>query len=258
MSVTYSFDSKVALVTGATSGIGRETTLLLSRCGASVLACGRRADLGDQLVRDAEAAGKQDGRCGPVRFVVTDVTDGRQVQAAVQSTLDTFGCLDAAFNNAGTMGRGRVPLIDTDEEDFATLVDTNLKGCWNSLRHEIGAMRERGGSIVNCASVTGLVAFPGVPLYTATKHAVVGLTKAAALEHAADGIRVNAVCPSAVDTALLRTLPDELLDAAIRVHPLGRMVTLAEVADLVAYLLSDAAAFITGAAYALDGGFSAG
>jgi NAD(P)-dependent dehydrogenase (short-subunit alcohol dehydrogenase family) len=255
MRAQFTFDDKVALVTGATSGIGRETALLLARSGASVVACGRREDRGAELVRQVE---EDTGKPGRAVFVAADCTDGDAVRGVVDTAVDTFGHLDLAFNNTGTMASGAVPLVSTDENEWTALVETNMKSCWHSLRYELPAMaRSGGGAIVNCASVMSLIAVPGMSLYTATKHAIVGLTKAAALEHARDGIRVNAVCPSMVRTALLDPLPDQLLDGAVQAHPIPRMGTLAEVADLVAFLLSDSAGYITGQAYALDGGFTA-
>ncbi|MGW7514492.1 SDR family oxidoreductase [Streptomyces sp. NPDC054796] len=256
MTARFTLTGEVALVTGATSGIGWETALALARAGAVVVGCGRRTERGAALL---EALAEVTGDASRARFIPVDVTREDEVRSAVEEVTRTYGRLDLAFNNAGTMGRGKVPLVETREEDWEELVSVNFKGCWNSLRFELAAMRDQGhGAIVNCSSVTGLVAFPGLPLYTAAKHAIVGLTKAAALEHAGQGIRVNAVCPSAVETELLRALPDDVLAAAVQAHPIPRMGTLREVADLVTYLLSDSAGFITGQAYALDGGYSAG
>lgn len=249
----FRFDGKVALVTGATSGIGRETALALARAGATIAAVGRRAPLGDELVRTIEDLG------GKAVFLRADVTDEDQIAHAVAAAVDAFGRLDLAFNNAGSMGRGPADVQDTGPADWSAVVETGFRGCWHSLKHEIPVLRRLGGgAIVNCSSVTGLIGFPRLSLYTATKHAIVGLTKAVALENAAAGIRVNAVCPSAVDTALLRVLPDDVVDGAIAVHPISRLGTLAEVVDLVSFLLSDSAGFITGQSYAMDGGYSAG
>jgi len=253
--VTKDLEGKVALVTGGTSGIGRETAVLFAKAGAKVVVAGRRELEGKETVGLVRAAG------GDGLFVKADVSKGSEVEALIQKTVEKFGRLDIAFNNAGIEGVW-VPLIKQTEEDWDRTIDVNLKGVWLCLKYEILQMLKQGGggAIVNMASISGLVGFSGAAAYSASKHGVMGLTKAAALETARSKIRINAVCPGAVETPLA----DRVFGApavhkyVVSIHPIGRFGKPAEIAEAVVWMCSDRASFMTGQSLVLDGGFLAG
>jgi NAD(P)-dependent dehydrogenase (short-subunit alcohol dehydrogenase family) len=253
--VAKDLEGKVALVTGGTSGIGRETAVLFAKAGAKVVVAGRREPEGKETVELVRAAG------GDGLFVKADVSKASEVEALIQKTVEKFGRLDAAFNNAGIEGVW-VPLIKQTEEDWDRTIEVNLKGVWLCLKYEILQMLKQGGggAIVNMASIGGLVGFSGAAAYSASKHGVMGLTRAAALENARSKIRINAVCPGAVETALA----DRVFGApsvhkyVVSIHPIGRFGKPAEIAEAVVWMCSDRAAFMTGQSMVLDGGFLAG
>jgi NAD(P)-dependent dehydrogenase (short-subunit alcohol dehydrogenase family) len=253
--MTRELDGKVALVTGATSGIGRETAILFAKAGAKVVVSGRREPEGEETVELIRAAG------GEGLFVQTDVSKAGEVEALVQKTVEKFGRLDVAFNNAGIEGVW-VPIVKQSEEDWDRTIDINLKGVWLSLKYEIQQMLKQGagGAIVNMASVTGLVGGGGAAAYSASKHGVIGLTKSAALETARNGIRINAVCPAVIETPMEQRLfgAPAVHKSVIGMHPLGRFGTRAEIAEAVLWMCSDRASFMTGQSLVLDGGFLAG
>jgi NAD(P)-dependent dehydrogenase (short-subunit alcohol dehydrogenase family) len=243
-------EGKVAIVTGAASGIGRATTELFAAEGARVVA----VDLN-------EAAGRELERPS-VAFVRADVASGADVQRVVRAAVERFGGLDILFNNAGIAIFKT--LEETDEEEWDRVVDVNLKACYLGIKHAIPEMRRRGGgAIVNTASVHGFATAGQVGAYGATKHGVIGLTKAAALELARDNIRVNAVCPGAIETPLmranLRAVGDEAeeLRKIAQSEPLGRVGRPEEIARAVLFLVSDEASFATGAPFLIDGGLVA-
>jgi NAD(P)-dependent dehydrogenase (short-subunit alcohol dehydrogenase family) len=245
---------KVALVTGAGSGIGRASALALSRAGARVVACDNVTEGGEETVARIRAGGSE------ATFVVADVSRAADVEALIDQAVERYGRLDCAHNNAGVLGE-RVLTGDGTESDWDRTLAVNLKGVWLCMRAEIGQMvRQGAGAIVNTASIAGLVGLANRPAYVASKHGVVGLTKAAALEYASAGIRVNAVCPGYVRTPLiepaLAAIPE--LEAQITaMAPVGRLGSPDEVAEAVTWLCSDAASFITGAALPVDGGLVA-
>jgi NAD(P)-dependent dehydrogenase (short-subunit alcohol dehydrogenase family) len=241
---------KVALVTGAASGIGRATALLLAREGARVLVC----DLDDAGGRETVAAIAEAG--GEARFAHVDVTCEPEVAAAVQAAVASFGRLDCAVNNAGATGAGG-PLQDLDLEAWSRTLAVNLTGVFLCMKHEIPVMaRQGGGAIVNVASGAGLVAVPGLAAYCASKHGVLGLTKTAAVENARTGVRVNALCPGATDTPMLRASMaqspgmERLVLASL---PGGRLGLPQEVAEAAVWLCSDRASFVSGESMLVDG-----
>jgi NAD(P)-dependent dehydrogenase (short-subunit alcohol dehydrogenase family) len=248
-----SFAGKVALITGGTSGIGRATAVAFAEQGANVVVAGRREAEGAESVKLVEKTG------GNGLFVRTDVAIEKEVEAMVARTVEYFGRLDFAFNNAGVAGEmGSGKGIANTNEVFNRIMDINVRGVFFSLKHEIPAiLRSGAGAIVNNASVAGLRAIVGgQPIYTASKFAVVGLTKSVALECAAKGVRVNAVCPAMIETDMIESLRrnDELRAKFVAMHAVGRFGQAEEVAAAVLYLCSPGAAFITGTALPVDGG----
>ena len=253
--MTRELEGKVGLVTGGTSGIGRDASILFARAGAKVVVAGRREVEGKETIEQIRAAG------GEGLFVKTDVSKAADVQALVQKTAEKFGRLDVAFNNAGIEGAW-IPITEQSEEDWDRTIDINLKGVWLCLKHEIRQMLKQGGggAIVNMASVAGWVGSAGAATYCASKHGVIGLTKSAALETARDGIRINAVCPAVIETPMGERIfgAPEMKKYALGLHPIGRFGTPMEVAEAVVWMCSERASFMTGQSLVLDGGFLAG
>jgi NAD(P)-dependent dehydrogenase (short-subunit alcohol dehydrogenase family) len=239
---------RVALVTGGGGGIGRATSLAFARRGARVAVLDINGDLAAQTVKEIKAIG------GSAEVFIVDVSDAASVQSAVGAVVDRFGRLDFAHNNAGVEGEV-TRLADVTEADWNRVIGINLTGVWLCLRAEIWAMSGRGGAIVNTASASGLVARPGgLSTYVASKHGVVGLTKAAAVDYAADGIRVNAVLPGPIATPFTEDLPQEVKDKLLSLTPIRRFAQPEEVAESVVWLCSDAASYMAGATLAVDGG----
>src|SRR6266852_6409892 len=243
------FTNRVALVTGATSGIGRATAVAFAREGAKVVVSGRRETEGNQTVALIRKAG------GDATFVKADVA------ALVAKTLSTYGRLDAAFNNAGVEGRPG-PIHEQTVENYHHTMNANVLGVVLSLKHEIAAMlKHGGGAIVNNSSVAGLIGFPGVAIYAASKHAVLGLTKSTALEYATQGIRINAVSPGGIETPMFDRFTGgagtEAHAQIAAMHPIGRAGQPEEIAEAVLWLCSDKASFVTGQSLAVDGGWTA-
>ncbi|HSV63949.1 MAG TPA: glucose 1-dehydrogenase [Chthoniobacterales bacterium] len=246
------FEGKVVLVTGGTSGIGKATAIEFARAGAKVVVSGRREKEGAEVVNEIRKLG------GEAAFVRADVAKDADIQAMVRFTVDKFGKLDVAFNNAGVEWTG--PLEQATEAEYRRVFDINVWGVLNSMRHEIPAMlKNGGGAIVNTSSVAGHVGLAQVSVYIASKHAVEGLTKSVALEFAKQNIRVNAVAPGIIATEMFeRFAGNELRDQIISSVPVARVGAAEEIAAAVLYLASDAAKFTTGTSLVVDGGFVAG
>lgn len=249
------FTGKVVFITGGSTGIGHATAVDFAANGASVMIADINKAAGNATVQEIQNAG---GRAG---FVYCDVADEHSVAAAVKHTIDTFGGLHVAFNNAGIGGTpGGVDAMATD--DWNRVIQINLNGVYYCMKYQIQHMlKSGGGSIINCSSILGTVGFAGAPAYVAAKHAVVGLTKASALDYATQGIRVNSVGPGFVITPLLESAgitSDAATKAYIEsLHPQNRMGMPNEISGLVLFLASDAASFITGQHIHADGGYTA-
>lgn len=248
MLAVTSLGNKVAVVTGGGTGIGRATALAIARAGASVAIGNRDSDAGEDVVRAIKEVG------GRAIFQVTDVSRSEDVRALVQRTVEEFGRLDLAFNNAGTDGE-QAPLHEQDIDRAGVLFDVNVMGVFYCMKYEVAAMlTSGGGAIVNTSSTFGLDGYPGWSLYSATKHAVTGMTKSAALDYAEQGIRVNAVAPGPIETPMLAK---GFADNNAPTVPMGRTGRPEEIADPVVWLLSDAASYVTGHTFPVDGGFCA-
>jgi NAD(P)-dependent dehydrogenase (short-subunit alcohol dehydrogenase family) len=248
------FQNQVAVVTGGSFGIGRATAVAFAQRGAKVIIADLVEDKDGETLRQIKAAGSEG------IFVQCDVSKSNDVKGLIDKCIVTYGRLDYAFNNAGIEGV-QATTHECTEENWDKTIAVNLKGIWLSMKNEIPQMlKNRKGAIVNCSSVAGLNGFPGLPAYVATKHGVVGLTKTAALEYSTQGIRVNAVCPGVIHTAMMDRLTGkdkEVEKQYTEMEPIGRMGNPEEVAEAVVWLCSDAASFVTGIAMPVDGGFNA-
>src|SRR6266404_1273981 len=245
--------NKVILTTGALTGIGRATALAFAREGANVVVCGRRDDAGNALVTELRALGVE------AEYIRADVRHEEDVRSLVDKTVKRFGHLDVAVNTAGTEGK-RGPVTEQSAESYAAVFDTNVLGTLLSMKHELRVMLPQGsGSIVNVSSTYGHTGAAGVSIYAASKHAVEGLTKSAALEAAGTGVRVNAVAPGPIETGMLNrfTGTDERKAGLITTVPLKRVGAPEEIAQTIVFLSSDKASFVTGASFLVDGGKSA-
>lgn len=245
---------KVALVTGGSTGIGKATSLVFAREGAMVVVADINVDGGEDTARLIQDSG------GKAIFVESDVSREADVEALVSKAVETYGRLDCAFNNAGISGNVGASTHEYSDESWERVMGINLKGVWLCMKYEIPQMlKQRGGAIVNTASILGLVGSPGVSAYVASKHGVVGLTRAAALEYAPQGIRVNAVSPGTIRTPILRAFiaaDPEFESATTSRHPIGRLGMPEEVAEGVVWLCSDAASFVIGHILTVDGGYT--
>lgn len=249
------FIGKVALVTGGSSGIGRETAIAFATEGAKVVVANRRSEEGNETIRLMREAG------GDGLFVKTDVTKDADVRAAVEKTVAAFGRLDFAFNNAGIFGE-KWDLVEQTEEEFDRTMDVNVKGVWLGMKYQVGHMLNHGGGcIVNNGSDLSVVGMAGAPVYVASKHAVIGLTKAAALAYAKAGIRINAVCPGVIEGTDMHRAGIGANEHSRKVWmamvPVGRFGKSSEIASAVIWLCSEGAGFVTGHSLLVDGGYSA-
>ena len=245
-----SFSGKTVLITGGTSGIGKDTAIEFAKAGANVVIAGRREAEGKAVVEEIEKTGQKG------LFVKTDVSKEEDVKNLIDTTVKTFGRIDVAFNNAGVEHTG--PVTELQVKDYEHVFNINVLGVLLSLKYEIPVMlKQGGGAIVNTTSVLGHAGMPGTSIYTGSKFAVEGITKATALEYATAGIRVNAVAPAVTQTEMFDRFTggkQENIDAMAEIHPMGRFAAPKEIATTVMYLASDAASFVTGISIPVDGG----
>jgi NAD(P)-dependent dehydrogenase (short-subunit alcohol dehydrogenase family) len=244
-------DQKVAIVTGGSSGIGRATAIALAKQGVKISIAARRVKEGEETVRLVKEAGS-DGI-----FVRTNVANEDDVKSLVENTVKTYGRLDYAFNNAG-VEQTMAPIVEQTVEEFDQIMNINVKGVWLSMKYEIPVMlKSGGGAIVNNSSVAGIIGFPQMAIYIASKHAVLGLTKSAALEYAKSAIRINAIAPGGVETEMANRVNEntpQWLETLTSMHPIGRIADPEEIANAVVWLLSEKASFVLGHTLLVDGG----
>ncbi|TPG53783.1 glucose 1-dehydrogenase [Roseomonas nepalensis] len=246
----HRFQGRVALITGAASGIGRATAVAFAAEGARVALLDRSAD----ALRDAEAAVRQSG--GEVLTLACDVSKPEQVEAAVARTVETFGRLDIAFNNAGVENKAS-PVADIDLDEWDRIIDINLRGTFLCMKHELAQMLRQGsGVVINTSSGAGIRGVAGGAAYAASKHAIIGLTKSAALDYAKSNIRVNAILPGNIETPMMDRFTGGDIQKAIDLEPVGRLGKPEEIADAVLWMSADLGAFVTGASISVDGGWS--
>lgn len=249
------YKGNVALVTGAASGIGKAAAIAFAQNGIKTVLADVAADAGEKSA--LEIVKKFDT---PSIFVKCDVSNADEVKKLIQKTIQEFGRIDYAFNNAGIEGVPS-PTAECTEENWDRTININLKGVWLCMKYEIEQMlKQGGGAIVNCSSIAGLVGFSGIPAYTASKHGILGLTKTAALEYAKTGIRVNAVCPGVIDTPMVTRFTGGRSEVAAQLaqsEPIGRMGKPEEIGNAVLWLCSDQASFVTGHSMVIDGGWVA-
>ena len=248
-------EGKVALVTGGSSGIGRGSALTFAREGAKVIVSDVNVEGGEETVNQIKEA------AGAATFIHADVSKAADVEALIKKSIETYGRLDCAHNNAGIIGSIAVPTHEYPDDMWDSVIDINLKGVWLCMKYEIAEMLKQGnGAIVNTSSIWGTVGTAGFSAYVASKHGISGLTKTAALEYAQSGIRVNAVNPGPIDTGILQSaltkLP-EMEEPLIASVPAGRIASPKEVGEAVVWLCSDAASFVLGHTLHVDGGFVA-
>ena len=252
MNNSFNFERRVAFVTGGASGIGRAAALAFARAGASVAV----ADIGEETNQETARLIEQEG--GRALAVRCDVTRGDDVKAALAKTVEAFGRLDFAFNNVGIEPKKPAPTADYDEEEWNRIIDIDLRGVFLCMKHEIPLMlRCGGGAIVNTSSGAGIIGIKGSPAYTAAKHGVIGLTRAAALDYAGQNIRINAVCPGYIDTPMMGRFTGDTPEGRAQViseEPIGRMGRPEEIANTVLWLCSEGAGFVVGHALVVDGG----
>lgn len=246
--------NKVVLVTGASAGIGRTTALAFAKQGARLAISDVQQQEGNALAKEITNMGKE------CIYINCDVGNTKQVEAMIERVVDHFGSLDIAYNNAGIEGEMSF-LPDGSAENFDQVINVNVKGVWSCMKYQIPVMKSQGkGVIINCSSIAGIIGSPGLPVYVASKHGVVGLTKNAALESARDGVRINAICPAGVQTAMLDRIVannPELKQQMNDMHPIGRVAQPEEIANAVLFLASDQSSFITGHELLVDGGYTA-
>jgi NAD(P)-dependent dehydrogenase (short-subunit alcohol dehydrogenase family) len=241
-------DQKAAIITGGSSGIGRAAAVALAKQGVKIAIAARRSKEGEETVRLVKEAGSEG------IFVKTDVANENDVRSLVEKTVKQYNRLDYAFNNAG-IEEMTTPLVDQTSEVFDQIMNINVKGVWLSMKYEIPEMiRTGGGAIVNTSSGAGVIGYPQQPIYIASKHAVLGLTKSAALEYAKSGIRINAIAPGVTETEMVERVDKQLIEHLKSITPIGRIGDPQEIANAVVWLLSDNASFVLGHTLLVDGG----